>query len=344
MTTGAAVGDRPLQPVAREPAAGAFATTPGERKRERLAYWGYRAAEAVLQRLPRAALLPLSAAAATGVFAIAPEKRALTQDNLARPLRLPADHPRVRRAALRAFRNYGKYLIDMMRLPALDDAAVDDLVRIENIESLTQARAPGKGVLLCCVHVGGMDVIGPALKRHGQRMHVVADDTSYGRLFEHLRAVRQRHEIHLIPWRNLRQLFRALRDGENLVLFCDWGYRSGDVPVELFGEPTTFPAGPATLAAKSGAPMLPVHVRRTRDDRFVARGLPLVRAAATDPAELYRATQQLADALSSVIAADPGQWYIFRHIWPQTDVERDFARTALEAARRGDDWTRLRPG
>ncbi|MDQ3881150.1 MAG: lysophospholipid acyltransferase family protein, partial [Chloroflexota bacterium] len=227
--------------------------------------------------------------------------------------------------------------------PGLDDAHVDDLVRIENIESLTGARALGRGVLLCCVHVGGMDVIGPALKRHGQRIHVVADDTSYGRLFEHLRAVRQRHEIHLIPWRNLRQLFRALRDGENLVLFCDWGYRAGDVPVELFGEPTTFPAGPATLAAKSGTPMLPVHVRRTGDDRFVARGLPLVTASTTDPYELHRATQELADALSGVIAADPGQWYIFRRIWPRTDADRRFARAALDAARRGDDWTRLRP-
>ena len=344
MTTDAALGERPARAVAREPKAGSFATTPRERKRERLAYWGYRAAEAILQRLPREALLPLSAAAASGVFVVAAEKRRLTQSNLARPLGLVPDHPRVRRAALRAFRNYGKYLIDVMRLPALDDAAVDDLVQIESIQPLTEARAPGKGVLLCCVHVGGMDVIGPALKRHGQRIHVVADDTSYGRLFEHLRAVRQRHEIHLIPWRNLRQLFRALRDGENLVLFCDWGYRAGDVPVELFGEPTTFPAGPATLAAKSGAPMLPVHVRRTRGDRFVARGLPLVRAATTDPAEVYRATQVLADALATVIAADAGQWYIFRHIWPQTDAERAFARQALEAARRGEDWTRLRPG
>ena len=73
------------------------------------------------------------------------------------------------------------------------------------------------------VHVGGMDLIGPALKIHGESLHVVADDTTYGRLYDHLAAVRARQHIFLIGWRNLRGLFRALRDRENLVLFCDGG-------------------------------------------------------------------------------------------------------------------------
>ena len=340
MSSGTVVAPRPDDPAAHRERP--RAASPRERKRERIAYVAYRLAEALLQRLPRRLLMPLSEAAATGVFALAGGKRALTRDNLSRPLGLSPDHPRVDRAARRAFRNYAKYLVDVMRLAGLRDEEVDDLVKIENVESLTAARQEGRGVIVCCVHVGGMDMIGPALKRHGERIHVVADDTSYGRLFAHLRAIRLRHEIHLIPWRNLRQLFRNLRAGENLVLFCDWGYRRGDVPVEFFGEPTTFPAGPATLAGKSGAPLLPAHVRRTRDDRFVGRALPLVRTTGTDPAAVHRVTQELADVLAGVIASDPGQWYMFRHIWPRTDEDRRFARAALDAARRGDDWTRLR--
>ena len=316
-------------------------TPPRERGRERVAYWAYRAAESVLQHLPRRLALEAAAAAATGVFEVARGKRRLTQQNLARPLGAPETHPRVRRTARRAFRNYARYLVDVMRLGALTDDEADRLVAIENLEILTEARGEGRGVVLCCVHFGGMDMIGPGLKRRGERIHVVADDTTYGRLFDHLRAVRERHAIHLIPWRNLRGLFRALRGGENIVLFCDWGYRRGDVPVELFGEPTTFPAGPATLSARSGAPLMPVHVRRTPADRFVARGLPVIRATSEEPAAVYRATQALADALAAVVASDPGQWYIFRPIWPQTDADRDFAARALEAARRGDDWTRV---
>jgi phosphatidylinositol dimannoside acyltransferase len=247
----------------------------------------------------------------------------------------------VKAVARRAFRNYAKYLADMMRIGELTDAQAADLVALENVDLPTGARAEGKGVLLCTVHVGGMDLIGPALKRYGESLHVVADDTTYGRLYDHLAAARARQAIFLIGWRNLRGLFRALRDGENLVLFCDGGYRRGDVPVELCGEATTFPIGPATLAAKTGAPLLPVACRRTDDDRFVASGLPYVHCTSTEPAELYRATQAVADALSGVIAEDPGQWYMFRPVWPRTDADRDRAAKALAAARRGEDWTKI---
>jgi phosphatidylinositol dimannoside acyltransferase len=318
----------------------AAAPEPGERKRELLAFLAYRAAERVIGWLPRGLVLPAAAAVGNVGYDLGGHKRDVVRENLARPMGLPPDDPRVRRAARRAFRNYAKYLADVMRLADVAPEAVGALVDIENIELLDEAKAPGKGVLLCTVHVGGMDLIAAPLALRGEPLHVVADDTTYGRLYDHLVAVRARIGLTLIGWRKLRSLIKALRAGDNLVLFCDGGYRPGDVPVEFLGEATTFPAGPATLSARSGAPMLPVAVRRIAHDRFRAAGLPLVRAASDEPAELYRATQTLADELGSVIAADPGQWYMFRPIWPQTDADRARARAALELARRGEDWTK----
>lgn len=314
--------------------------TAGERRREQLTYWAYRLGERVINFLPRWLVLPLATAAGNAAHDLTADKRAVVRGNVATVLHLPTDHPRVRRAARRAFRNYAKYLVDVMRLDTLTADQVHELVDIDNLEILEEARTAERGVLLCTVHVGGMDLIAPALHRFGHDMHVVADDTTYGRLYEHLRAIRARHGITLIGWRSLRGLFRALKAGSNLVLFCDGGYRDGDVPVEFLGEPTTFPAGPAALSARSGAPMLPVACSRLGDDRFRTRGLPLITAADDSPAETYRATQALADALGSVIGDDPGQWYMFRPVWPQTDADRARARAALDAARRGEDWTK----
>lgn len=327
------------------PAPGADATPPApaassERKRELLAFWAYRAAERLISALPRGAVLPVAGAAGNLAYDAAGSKRDLVAENLAHPMGLPADHPRVRRAARMAFRNYARYLADVMRLADVTPEEVGVLVDIANFEVLAEAQAPGKGVLLCTVHVGGMDLIAPALAMRGERMHVVADDTTYGRLYDHLKEVRARHGLLLVGWRQLRSLIKALRAGENLVLFCDGGYRRGDVPVEFLGEATTFPAGPATLSARSGAPMLPVAAQRVPGDRFEAAGKPLIFAAGTSPTDIWRATQQLADELGEVIAADPGQWYMFRPVWPQTDADRAHARAALEAARRGEDWTR----
>ena len=77
-----------------------------------------------------------------------------------------------------------------------------------------------------------------------------------------------------------------------LGLLVDWGYRSDGIPVRLFDAWTTLPAGPATLAAKTGVAD-PAGHRSTasRTARFrVVLAEPIV-VASTDPAELQRATQ-----------------------------------------------------
>ena len=313
----------------------------GERKREAVTFWLYRAGERLIQAVPRGLSMPAAAAVGNVAFDLAGSKQRLIAENLSRPMRLPPDDPRVRRAARRAFRNYAKYLVDMMRIGELSEADAHRMVSIENFSILTDAQAEGKGVLMCTAHIGGMDMLGPALKGVGEALYVVADDTTYGRLYDHLAEARARQNIFVIGWRNLRGMFKVLRENGNLVLFCDGGYRRGDVPVELCGEPTTMPIGPATLSAKTGAPMLTVACRRTEDDRFFTRGLPLIHCASTDPVEIQRATQVLADELGQVLAEDPGQWYMFRPVWPTTDADRARARAALEAARRGEDWTKL---
>ena len=325
----------PLAPARRRPS-----PTP-ERKREIVTYWLYRTAERLINAVPRAIAMPAAAAVGNAAYDLAGSKRRLIHENLARPMRLEPEDPRVARAARRAFRNYAKYLVDMMRIGEVTEADAGRLVVIDDFGPLREAQAAERGVIVCTVHVGGMDLIGPALKVVGESLYVVADDTTYGRLYDHLAAARARQHIFLIGWRNLRGLFRALRERGNLVLFCDGGYRRGDVPVELCGEATTFPSGPATLSAKSGAPMLPVAAQRLPDDRFHAAGLPLIRCASTDPTEVFRATQALADALGGVIADDPGQWYMFRSVWPTTDADRAHARAALDAARRGEDWAKI---
>ena len=95
------------------------ATAPTERKREVVTYALYRAAEAVINALPRGLVLPIAAAVGNVVYDLGGAKRQLLHDNLARPLGLAAGDRRVARAARRVFRNYAKYLVDMMRIGEL---------------------------------------------------------------------------------------------------------------------------------------------------------------------------------------------------------------------------------
>ena len=164
----------------------------------------------------------------------------------------------------------------------------------------------------------------------GLPLNVVADDSAFPELFEYLRAQREQWHATLIPWRNLRAIFGVLRRRELLGLLVDWGYRSDGIPVKLFDAWTTLPAGPATLAAKTSSRIMPAITTRRPDGRLRVVLIEPIAVASSDPADLQRATQAIADAVAETIRPAPEQWYSFKPIWPATDAEAaDLERRAL---------------
>ena len=61
----------------------------GERKREVLTYWLYRAAERLISAVPRGLVLPAAAAVGNVAYDLGGPKRQLLHENLARPMGLP---------------------------------------------------------------------------------------------------------------------------------------------------------------------------------------------------------------------------------------------------------------
>jgi len=291
---------------------------------ERLAVLGYRAASWLMAVLPPGPAATVLGRLSQLSYLAWPTKRRWSNRNFGHVLGLPPEHPRVREEALRAYRGYGRYLVELMRLPSRPPeelvARVPDL-DIEAVERIWHEAPGGGGLILTVGHVGNNEAVAAAIAHHDMPISVVADDSSFPELFEMLRKQRERWGVKIIAWRNLREIFGVLRRGEMLGLLIDWGYRSDGIPVRFFGALTALPAGPATLAAKSGSRILPITIRRQPDDTFHVSWPPPIDVASSDPAELQRATQAMADALAATIAAAPDQWYSFKPIWPATDEE-----------------------
>src|SRR5262249_7813006 len=157
-----------------------------------------------------------------------------------------------------------------------------------------QCRNEGRGMIAVSGHIGSIEVFAGAFALRGVPAYALADDTAYPELFELLTSMRERWGVEIIPWRNLREVYRALRRPAVLGLVVDWGYRAEDVPVRLFGSWTTLPAGPATLAARTGAVILPVVSRRQPDGTYIANHWDPISVPSAAPAEIQRATQRVA--------------------------------------------------
>ncbi len=296
----------------------------GPRPVEKAAIYGYRAGAWLMGRLPVPVARGIVSLFLQASFVLWPKKRRYVNDNFAHILGRPPTSLEVRRKALAAYRSYARYVVELMRLPRLTNEEAAALVDTSTLLPLEDYwKASGKGLILTTAHIGNLEGVARGIARHGWPIAAIADDSSFPELFEHLRRQRKAWGVELIPWRNLRELYGWLKRKEILGLIIDWGYRADDIPVRMFGAWTTLPAGPAALAAKTGSPIVHIAIRRSDDRRrfIVTYGDPII-VASTEPAEIQRATQAIADALAATIAAAPEQWYSFKALWPATEAEQ----------------------
>ncbi len=301
----------------------------GARIVERAAVAGYKGTTWLLGVLPaavgRAAIGRLSQAS----YLAWPAKRRWSNQNFGHVLGLPPDDPRVRALALRAYREYGRYLVELMRLPSLPADQVSRLADLDADDIRSIWTGATGGLILAAGHVGNNEAVAAGIAHHGLPISVVADDSAFPEMYELLRRQRESWGVRMIAWRNLREIFGVLKRHEILALLIDWGYRSDGIPVQLLGAWTTMPAGPATLAAKTGSRILPVGIKRNDSGGFDVSWADPIEVPSADPADLQRATQAMADALGETIRVAPEQWYNFKPIWPAGEAEAaDLARRA----------------
>lgn len=225
----------------------------------------------------------------------------------------------LRREVHRTFDSYARYWLESFRLTGMGPADLDAGIVAEGIDHLDEGLAAGKGVIMALPHLGGWDFGGAWLATQGYPISVVVEPLEPPELFEWFAEFRQRLGLNVIPLGPDagRQVLRALRRNQVVGLLCDRDIDGTGVEVDFFGERTTLPAGPVTLALRTGAALLPTAVYFEGDGH---RGVihPPLRLERTGSlrADVAAGTQTLADALQAMIAQAPEQWHVLQPNWP----------------------------
>jgi len=298
--------------------------------RERPLLLAYQAAEWLYGHLPPGLGIALLQAVYSVAYHAWPPKARIMRANLAHVLGLPVDDPHTAAAARRAYRTYGRYVAELLRMPSRPEAEIAELIDAHQLESFLSTFDASHGLIVPTAHIGNGEAVVAGFSHLGLPANVLADDSSQGELFDYLTAQRAQWGVRMIPWRNLREVYRVLAKGEILGLTVDWGYRPGDVPVRLFGQWTTLPAGPAMLAARTGALIVPVFSYRQSTGRYFVFHTEPIHSGGPGKADIQRVTQRIAGALETALARAPEQWYSFQQVWPATAAEQ--ARLAERAA------------
>lgn len=226
-----------------------------------------------------------------------------------------------RSLARRSFGNYGRYMIDLLRLPSVDPAELLSRLDIEGWEHVEQAYDGGRGVVFATAHVGNWDLAGAAFAAHGRAVSALVETLRPESWNRRVQAIRERVGVRAIPVETgVREMLAALRRGEGLAILVDRPVQESGVAVTFFGRRTYVPGGAATLALRTGAPIVPAVVVRDpeRPDWFRAHiGQPIAgNPGGRGPAEVQELTQHVMTWLEGMIRRYPDQWYMFRHMWP----------------------------
>jgi KDO2-lipid IV(A) lauroyltransferase len=249
-----------------------------------------------------------------------PTKRRQVERHLERASRGRLRGDALRDATAAVFANYARYWHEFFRLP--DDARgdLDRSMDAEGFAHIEAAVAVGRGTILALPHLGNWDFAGAWLAERGYPSTVVAEPLDPPELFDWFVEQRARLGMQVVALgpHATAGVLRALADNRVVALLCDRDLTGDGVAVEFFGEQTTLPGGPATLALRTGAPLLPVG------NYFEAGGRHRTRILAPVPArrsgrlrdDVRRVTQDLAHRFEDLIAAAPEQWLLMQPNWP----------------------------
>jgi KDO2-lipid IV(A) lauroyltransferase len=220
------------------------------------------------------------------------------------------------------FVSYARYWAESLRLPHLSRATVADGVLGEGIERIDAALSDGRGAILALPHLGGWEWGGAWLAGRGVPVTVVVERIEPPEVFEWFVAYRRQLGLEVVavgPDAGPAAL-RALRANRVLCLLCDRvvGGAPG-VDVSFFGERTQLPSGPATLARRTGAVLLPaaVYLGPAANEHLAVVHPPVeVTHSRSVRADIADATARLAEELEALIRRAPTQWHLMQPNWP----------------------------
>jgi phosphatidylinositol dimannoside acyltransferase len=212
-------------------------------------------------------------------------------------------------------------------LPAMDPAQVHRQMdaQVRGREPLLEALDEGRGVVFALPHGGNWDAAGvwlvETLRRRGQEpgFTTVAERLRPASLYDRFVAYRESLGFEVVAADDgsaaYRALTRRLRGGGVACLVADRDLTGAGVEVTLFGRPARMPAGPARLAALTGALLLPAYPRFTPDGWALDIAAPVTVPDRPGRADVDKVTQCLADAFTTLIAAAPEDWHMLQPVF-----------------------------
>ncbi len=232
----------------------------------------------------------------------------------------------------RCVQNMTKTMLELLKLPAMSDEQFERFAPVRGAENLAAAVAQGHGVIVVTAHFGNWEALAHRISSLGYQLTVVARDANDAPTARIIKQARESRGARVIERDQLRDMLRVLREGDVLGILPDQHGGEGGIWISFMGRPASTVTGPAALARRTGALIVPGFARRTEDDTLDVYFLPALQLPETDDreADVRIATQMINDVLEEQIRRYPEQWMWMHNRWREPPEQEQKSETARE--------------
>ena len=236
---------------------------------------------------------------------------------LAFPEKSEAERARILRGE---FASLGRQLAEVCHFPEYTLANVDEVVVYDGFENYERAHARGKGVLLFAGHFGGWELSSFVLSMHGHWMHVLMrgmDNKYLGELILRYRTMHRNKAVDKDDF--VRGLLSAMKAGEVVGMLMDTNMTPPQgIFVDFFGIPACTAAGPARIALRTDAAVVPTFtIWDAEIGKYRLRFDPAVELVRTGDieADIKANTQKFTSIIEEYVRKYPEQWLWVHRRW-----------------------------
>jgi lauroyl/myristoyl acyltransferase len=284
--------------------------------RDRLVDYAFRAAWAVTRHSPE----PVAERILEGIAERVWRQRGVGIQQLEANLRRAAPQAsahELTELSHEALRSYFRYWHEAFRLQAMSPSRIVTSVVTSGEASLREGFGEGNGAILALPHMANWDLAGAWACLTGMPVSTVAERLHPASLYDRFVSYREALGFEVIALTGagnpLAALRSSLRRGRLVCLLADRDLSRAGLEVTLLGESARLPAGPASLARLSGAPLHGLTLTYRGPLMHLDFGPRIAVRPGRDG--LAAMTQDVADWFSRGIEKSPADWHMLQPVF-----------------------------
>jgi len=281
----------------------------------RIAYLAVRSLIGVIGRIPRVLAYGFCETCGLLVYCLDRKHRKIGMTNLA--IAFPDRDERWRRSVLRSsFLRIADHFVELCHLPEITTREIGERVVYEpgcGLENYEAAKKLGKGVMFLTGHTCAWELLPLAQAALRNPLGVVVRPLDNPLLDRWLTATRSRFGNKVIEKESaLRRILRFFSEDEDVGILIDQNVQEKDgLFVPLFGQQACTTASPATLALRTGTPVVFAFlIPRKRKGHYRIRFYPPIELDPSEDrkADLVKYTALFNRYIEEIIRENPDCW------------------------------------